>query len=67
VRTFSSRKELSPGTGGARYGRTPHILKGTTPTHARPSKVSMESCGGMSGRSALTSTGQCMKRSLPHH
>src|ERR1051326_6742272 len=67
VRTFSSRNELRPGTAGVKKGRTPHILNGTTPTHAWPSNVSIERLGGMSGRRAAGATGQCMKRSLPHH
>jgi hypothetical protein len=65
VRTFNSWDALKRGTAGRSTGRNPHMVKGVTPTHATPSKVSMTRGSGIRGRNACAGTGQCMKSSFP--
>ena len=51
-----------PGIWGIPRSSTRSIQKGTTPTQASPSKVSITSSVGMSGVNWSAGTGQCAKR-----
>ena len=54
------------GTLGTYRGATPDILKGTTPIHAEPSKVSISRPSGINLRRASSSILQCMKSRSCH-
>src|ERR1700757_1585384 len=66
VRTFNSGNAESPGSGGVHRSRTPLMEKGTMPSQARPSNVSMSSFAGMCGRNMAASTDQCANRRSCH-
>ncbi len=62
VRTFSSGKAESQGSGGVPRSRTPLIRNGTIPSQARSSKVSSSRPTGSAARIVATGIGQCAKR-----
>src|SRR5919108_458175 len=62
VRTLSSRKLETRGSGSVPRRRRALILNGVIPSQAAPSWVWSRSASGTSGRSASASTRQCAKR-----
>src|SRR5579862_7255575 len=66
VRTFSSRKDETRGSGRRPRARRCVSLNGTTPSQALPSCSSISSCPGTYARSSCAGTRQCAKSRSSH-